>query len=269
MNDVILLDEKTFLPMLGSKVNKAAVARVVDGLPALTEQAFHFGRQNSQTTISLMTLTMMNGHSPMRMLRQILAEVDRRKNALSEAQIGHAKSEEQITELELLENPTQIETATLRHMLVKRKDGERHINGTFKDLAVLMDNYDRIKKQHNIEEWDEHTFELEEKRHHIRRAFELLYRTMIQQSTSTEGPTEYLLQYGVHPQTAIMECTGYINYSNQRLTEGEILTGKDCEDFLDAMSHKYVHCANEVTQRIFGEDDIISPEYMLRLEAAE
>ena len=105
MNELMTVTAEAFLPMAGSKANKAAIARVVEKLPELTEKTKSFGRQNTQTTISLMTLTMMNGHSPMRMLRQVLAEVDKRKSALSQSQIGHIKSKIEIESSSCLFGP--------------------------------------------------------------------------------------------------------------------------------------------------------------------
>ena len=269
MNNLVSITNETFLPMAGSNANKAAIAKVVEKLPELTEKAKSFGRQNTQTTISLMTLTMMNGHSPMRMLRQVLAEVDKRKGALSQAQISYIKAKHKIEDLQSILHPTELEVAELRHALVQMEDTERHINGSFKDIAILIDNYERIKKAHNIGDWDEHTFEVEEKRHHIRQGFMMLYRNIIQMGRATETPMEYLMQFGVHVQTAVAEVTGYINVTNERIANGELLTARDTEDFLDTMSHKYKHCADEVTDRIFGKKDILNPEYMSRLEAAE
>ena len=65
------------LPAISAdKINAAAVAKVNKHLPELAEKTRAFDRQNSQTTLSLMTLTMMTGHSPYRMMRQIMAEVE-------------------------------------------------------------------------------------------------------------------------------------------------------------------------------------------------
>jgi len=269
MTNLISITNETFLPMAGSNANKAAIAKVVEKLPELTEKAKSFGRQNTQTTISLMTLTMMNGHSPMRMLRQVLAEVDRRKRALSESQISYVRAKNEIKDLQSVLHPTELEVAELRHALVNMEEKERYINGAFKDIAILIDNYERIKEAHNIADWDEHTFEVEEKRHHIRQGFMMLYRNIIQMGRATESPMEYLMQFGVHVQTAVAEVTGYINVTNERIANGELLTARDTEDFLDTMSHKYKHCADEVTDRIFGKKDILNPEYMSRLEVAE
>ena len=55
--------------------------RISSGLPDIQRQTRVFDRQNSQTTLAFMTLTMLNGQSPMRMLRQVLAEIEKRQGA--------------------------------------------------------------------------------------------------------------------------------------------------------------------------------------------
>ena len=74
-----------------NNINEAAVEKVSQYLPELDTKTKAFGSQNSQTTISMMTLTMLGGQSPFRMLRQILAEVEKRKGALSDSQVSHEK----------------------------------------------------------------------------------------------------------------------------------------------------------------------------------
>ena len=56
---------------------------------------------------------------------------------------------------------------------------EHKINGSIKDIAVLIDSYENIKEKWGIDEWDEEAFEREEKRHHVRRGFELMYRNLM------------------------------------------------------------------------------------------
>ena len=263
MNNLVKIDTETFLPLAGSKANKAAVAKVADKLPALTQQSKIFARSNSQSMITMMTLTMMNGQSPMRMLRQVLAETNKKKSALAHAQVVHAEMLEKVSDLQL------IEVAKLRKELIQLDDVEASVNGCFKDVAILIDTYEHLEKKLGMESWDEATFEAEEKRHHIRRAFELLYRNIIQMGRATETPIEYLMQYGVHAQQATAEVQGYVNYTNERISKGEMLSASDCENFLDQMADKYLHCADEATERMFGIKEISNTDYMLRLEAAE
>ena len=96
----IVRDKTIGFEIQSSNINKAAVEKVSQYLPELDEKTKAFGSQNSQTTITMMTLPMLAGHSPYRMLRQILAEVEKRKGALTEAQVSHAKLARKIKKLE-------------------------------------------------------------------------------------------------------------------------------------------------------------------------
>lgn len=246
-----------------SSINQAAVARVSERMPELAEKTKIFDRNNSQTTISMMTLTMLNGQSPMRLLRQILAEVDRRKMALAEAQLSHAKLVNEIKELSERELGP-VEQAELRLKNISLDSMEGKINGSLKDIATLIDAYDSIKATHQIDDWDERSFEDEEKRHHIRRGFELLYRNLIQNGRAHEATIEYLQQYGVHVQIALAEVMTYIAAVNEAIKTGNMVTASNMEDFLDAMSHKYKHCADEASVRLFGKADFTNSDYMMR-----
>ena len=269
MNDLTLLTQENMLPIAGPNVNIPAVKKVTENLPALTVQAKAFGSSNSQTMLTNMTLTMMSGHSPMRMLRQVLAETESRRKNLVGAQVRHAEAMEKLEKLEAIVNPTNLEIARLREARIALEDMETAVNGSFIDIAVLVDAYENIKEKHGIGDWDASMFEAEEKRHHIRRGFELLYRSMVQNGVSSEGPTEYLMQYGVHAQQASLEVRGYIKYTEQRIIKGERIKGSDCEDFLDTMADRYLDCADDVSERIFGKSNTINTDYMRLLEAAE
>lgn len=246
-----------------SPLNSAALAIVSERMPELAEKTKIFDRNNSQTTISMMTLTMLNGQSPMRLLRQILAEVERRKMALAEAQLSHAKLVAEIKELSD-SGCGPVQEAELRLKNINLDIMESKVNGSIKDIATLIDAYDSIKATHKIDEWDEKSFEDSEKWHHIRRGFELLYRNMIQSGRAHEATIEYLQQYGVHVQIALAEVGVYISSINQAIESGNMVTASSIEDFLDAMATKYKHCADEASIRLFGKADFTNSDYMMR-----
>ena len=54
---------------------------------------------------------------------------------------------------------------------------EHKINGSIKDIAVLIDSYENIKEKWDIDEWDEEALRREEKRHHVRRGLSLCTET--------------------------------------------------------------------------------------------
>ena len=129
------------------------------------------------------------------MMRQVMAEVEKRKMALSEAQVNHAKQMKKIEKLQnkLAQDPDDnLLNAKLRHAMVGITTHESKINGSFKDIAVLIDSYNAIKEKNGIEDWDEEQFEREEKRHHVRRGFELMYRNLMDSGRASTATIEYL-----------------------------------------------------------------------------
>ena len=244
------------------KQNKKLVERVKKVLPALDDHTRIFDRKNSQTTLQLMTLTMLGGQSPHRMLRQVTAEVEKRKNALYDAQHTVAKHQEEIDVLEEKQSLTPAERAEvikLKHVVSQINN---KANGALRDIATLADAYENIMSHNNMKDWDEEDFENEEKKHHVRRGFDMLFRNLIEYGRGKEATLEYLQQYGVHCQLAIAEVSGYINLVDGLVKNLKTIDSSHLEDFLDKMRDKYVHNADIVSNRIFGRDGIINKDYM-------
>ncbi len=247
-----------------NNINEKAVEKVSEYLPELDQKTKAFGSQNSQTTISMMTLTMLGGQSPYRMLRQILAEVEKRKAALSESQVNHAKL---VREIKKLEDQTDdpVQAARYRKACVNITRLENKINGSFADIATLIDAYNNIKETRGIsDEWDETSFEDAEKQHHVRRCFEMMYRNLLDTGRISTATIEYMQQFGVHPQICQKEVQGYINYTDDRIQGGEVLHANDLEDFLDEMGEKYWEGANKTSERLFGKKDFANKDFMYK-----
>jgi hypothetical protein len=230
--------------------NKELVERVKKALPAIDKHTRMFDRQNSQTTLQLMTLTMLGGQSPLRMLRQVTSEVEKRKNALYEAQHTVAQRQEEIDVLEEKSELTSAEKAELIKLKYTISQTNNKANGSLKDIATLADAYENILSKNDMKDWNEEDFENEEKRHHVRRGFEMLYRNLIEFGRGKEATLEYLQQYGVH---ALIE-------------KKETIDASHLENFLDTMRDKYVHNADIVSNRLFGRDGIINKAYMEKMD---
>ena len=270
-NALSVMDTVTFnLPTVTkNSINQIAVKKVNDYLPELEEKTRSFDRNNSQTTLSMMSITMLNGQSPMRMMRQVMAEAEKRKMALAEAQVNHAKKRKEIEKLEKLleaDPDDPVIEAKLRLAFVSISSLESKINGSFKDIATLIDSYNAIKEKNNIDDWDEEAFEREEKRHHVRRGFELMYRNLMDGGRASTATIEYMQQYGVHPQAGLTEVQGYIAHTANKIKRGEIPHSNELEEFLDQMGDKYYKNADATTERIYGKTEIFNTEYMNLLE---
>ena len=247
-------------PISKSKINPQAVALVNEFLPELDEKTKFFDRNNSQSTLSMMSLTMLNGHSPHRMLRQVLAETEKRKMALAEAQVGHAKA---LKNIEKLQDKLFLDPDNNIEMM------ESKINGSFKDIATLITAYNNLKENYGIEDWSEEEFEESEKKHHVRRGFELMYRNLMDGGRASTATIEYMQQYGVHPQVGFAEVQGYIAVVNELLSKQQIPHSNHLEEFLDAMAEKYYKEADKTTERIFGKTDITNKDIVSLIEKQE
>ena len=259
-------------PISKSKINPQAVALVNEFLPELDEKTKFFDRNNSQSTLSMMSLTMLNGHSPHRMLRQVLAETEKRKMALAEAQVGHAKALKKIEKLQeklFLDPDDNVVNAKLRAAFVSIEMMESKINGSFKDIATLITAYNNLKENFGIEDWSEEEFEESEKKHHVRRGFELMYRNLMDGGRASTATIEYMQQYGVHPQVGFAEVQGYIAVVNELLNKQQIPHSNHLEEFLDAMAEKYYKEADKTTERIFGKTDITNKDIVSLIEKQE
>ena len=259
-------------PISKSKINPQAVALVNEFLPELDEKTKFFDRNNSQSTLSMMSLTMLNGHSPHRMLRQVLAETEKRKMALAEAQVGHAKALKKIEKLQeklFLDPDDNVLNAKLRAAFVSIEMMESKINGSFKDIATLITAYNNMKENFGIEDWSEEEFEESEKKHHVRRGFELMYRNLMDGGRASTSTIEYMQQYGVHPQVGFAEVQGYIAVVNELLNKQQIPHSNHLEEFLDAMGEKYYKEADKTTERIFGKTDITNKDIVSLIEKQE
>jgi len=258
-----LVENKTIgFEIQSSNINKAAVEKVSKYLPELDEKTRAFGSQNSQTTISMMTLTMLGGQSPFRMLRQIMAEVEKRKGALTESQVSHAKLVKEIKRLEDKTDPVQ--QAQYRQKCVSIVTLENKINGSFKDIATLIDAYNNIKETQGITDWDEEAFEDAEKKHHVRRCFEMMYRNLLDGGRVQTSTIEYMQQFGVHPQICQKEVSGYLAYTDDRIQAGEVLHANDLEEFLDEMGEKYWEGADKTSERLFGKKNFANKDFMYK-----
>jgi hypothetical protein len=251
--------EMDFSTQLGTTAD--AVNIVSQRLPELMVKTEAFNRSNSQTTLNMMTLTMMNGQSPMRQIRQILAEIEQRQLALSESQVGHAQLLEELSN-SADATMSNLDLAKRRHAQYRLTFLENKIGGAIKDIATLIKTYDNMVKLHGMSNWSEEDFERSESKHHVRRGFELLYRNIIEHNRPSEATIEYLQQFGVHIQIATHEVVGYITYVEELIAAGENITSAHLEDFLDHMADKYTHCAIEAAVRMFGVEQAFNREFM-------
>ena len=201
-----------------------------------------FGKSQSQFMRNLMTF---DSHTPIRNLRQILAEVEKKKLALSEANYNHAKKLLKIEKLQDSDKPRdRIELANLYTQVA---NSTLYIEGAIKEIHAMESAYKEIKEAHDIDNWNEEDFEREEEEYHIKKAFTQGIGDLMTGALS-QGNNIYFRQIGINPVVASMEIKNYIRAVEQATMNGQIVDMNTQYDFLNAMYNKYKGCSQVVAK---------------------
>ena len=242
------LSIKQFETLPFAALDRQALARIDQGMVEVDRAIKSFGRKNSQTTAKLMSLTMLS-EGPIRRLRQCLAEIDKRRQALVENAFL-------LRELDLDLQDLQAEAVTSRiRIQIERKQWQksetiRLMEGSLKDIAALQDAYTQIRVAHGIrEDWDESDFEAAEVKAHVMSAFRLAYSDVMTHGRLSAASVEYLQQFGIHPAAAHNEVSAYVQQCDDLRKDGrspmithfhawlEFMAQSFGEEYKKAMAH--------------------------------
>lgn len=205
-----------------SAITSDKLAKIQEGMVEVNRATQAFGRQNSQTSARLLTLTLMS-QGPYRHLHQCLAQIEQKRAAIRDSQFKFRRS---LLKLREIKNTIEAQSH-LNSMLVtgvgdeiaidmlkidaeeqicKITDSQLYIEGALKELAIYQKAYEEIRSAHNIpEKWDESDFEKEEITHMLRHGLLMAYREMVSTGTIAVSTLEFLEQLGVHPIVTKME----------------------------------------------------------------
>lgn len=203
-----------------------------------------FGKSQSQFMVNCMTL---DSHTPFRNLRQLLAEIEKKKLALSEAHIKQKRDKLKLEELKSKEL-TPMVMLDIEEIELRLKNSSIYIEAALKEIYSMEQAYNEIKEANGIENWDEEDFENEEEEYHIKRAFTQGIGDLMNGALS-QGNNIYFRQIGINPITAALEIKNYINKVEQAVINGELITMEHQYQFLEACFQKYKGCSKIVQKK--------------------
>lgn len=260
-------DEKLFeLKTLTSE----DLTTIANFMPEVNRATNSFGKTQSQFMNNIMTIS---SFGVIRNLRQVMSEIERRRMALKE---NVFKQKKQILELmekrEILaklvdeddygKNKYKITllTVEIEELESNTLDGRLYMEGALKTIYAYKMAYEDMMKKNNVpENWDELTFEEDEPRHHITKAFQQAHADMISTGRIGQGNHEYMWQCGINPQSAFNDLQRYIAYENEQYkksSEAGVLS--DPQEpiihidsfikFLNDMYEKYKDCPRKILE---------------------
>lgn len=249
-------------------INELTLKQIEDWMPEVNRTVSAFSKQNSQTTSSLMTLTMLES-GPYRVLRQILAQAEKKRTALKDSlyriekkKISYLKHEKALDTKDDLERQLHLlEMAKIESDII---DANTHVEAALKELGSYKKRYEEVCKNNNIpENWDEEDFEKAEIEHHIKSIFRNGVRDRLQ-GTYNMGTMEYMEQFGINPITAYAMIDNYIAGVRDKINnegKGADINSHYC--FFDEMFNVFKDEYKKAMKRI-GLDSIIQADYLMK-----
>ncbi len=247
---------------LGFKtITEKELQEINEWMPVVNKKTSAFNKQNSQTTASLMTLNMIDA-APYRVLRQILAQVHKKRNALKETLYELEKKKIQYKELDSIERLTDLEKLDHKKLACDIIDTQSLIEAALKEIGAYKRRYEEICKNKGIpENWSEADFEAQEIEHHIKTMFRNGLRDRLQGSHNI-GTMEYFAQFGINSITAYKIIDDYI----KQVQSSEKLCGIETEyEFLDKVAEMFKDEYKKAAARI-GLDSITHADFLMKEE---
>lgn len=221
--------------------HKEMLEVVKEALPEIQRSTSLFYKTQSQFMDNMLTVSHM---TPLRNLRQILAQMNSTREAIKEAHFKLKKKEvelkqkqreynnlfkkqtliEQMEDVKNLKNADDDLKADLLEIemdeIMSNADNTRgYISGAIRTLANYTNQYNLIMTKHDLKDWNETDFEKEEERYHIMKAFEQALcaaRTRHDHSID-EGNMIYLTQIGINGAHAQFEIHRYLSVEQTML----------------------------------------------------
>jgi hypothetical protein len=184
-----------------------AVLQRVDHLNAV------WCRSRTRWSLGNIVLT-MGGSAPVRRMRQISAEIESRKAALTEAKYALLRLQVEADQaLHLLDIEKDQDQARLLEIEIAEKEDRiaailRKFDGAMRDVVDLGTLYDGLVKETGL--ITEDAIEAKEHEGHLHRAITQSIRDMRQSNVISYGNQEYLEQCGANPSACIAVIREYV-----------------------------------------------------------
>lgn len=235
------------------KQHSIMLSEVQANLPQIENLSLNFGKTQSQFMDNMLTTS---HPTPIRNVRQMLAEINKSLEALKEA---YYKNEKEKIYIKKLERDLKTEKDELEKQLIeikieekyaKLETGKKYILGAIRKINNYQKQYNSILKTLGVKSFDEIDFEKEEEEYHIKKAFEQgLNAARSNGYRIDEGNQIYLTQIGINGTVANKNVQGYLIWEEEQLRQGQTITAEDQWRFLEEMYQMFKGSARKYAEK--------------------
>ena len=222
---------------------KTMLKNIDKNMPMVQQACSNFYKSHSQfmgVTLDVTAIT------PIRSIKHTLAEVDKTKNALQEAQIRMQKKsvELKMKQRELLECQDDLQREMLEVEILEIQthsvNAQNSVQGAIRKLNFFINQYNSLLKHLGVDEITEEMYEREENRYHIMTAMkQALTSSRPRGGVIDEGNMIYLFDLGISGAQAQAEVFAYLNTENELMKEGKAPTHEMTMRWLEACADKW------------------------------
>jgi len=255
MSSKDLVIQKISNSPLVKKEYKVMLDNINKTLPAIKQSSSNFYKSHSQFMGVMLDVTAI---TPIRSVKHTLAELDKTRKALEEAQLTMMKKEVELRqkEKELKDGKynDQFERENLEieilEIKVNMSNIQNSITGAIRKMNFFTNQYKSILKKLGKEDITEEEYEKEESNYHVMTCMKQgLNAARSRGGVIDEGNLIYLFDMGINSAQAQAEIYAYLKMENDMMAEGKAPTHEMTMQWLEACAAKFSKDAEAFAER--------------------
>ena len=240
---------------LVKKEYKQMLTNINATLPAIKQSSSNFYKSHSQFMGVMLDVTAI---TPIRSVKHTLAELDKTRMALEEAQLKMMKKDIELRQKERELNDENYKDDLERELLeteileikVNMSNIQNSISGAIRKMNFFTNQYKSILKKLGKEDITEEEYEKEEANYHVMTCMkQALNAARARGGVIDEGNLIYLFDMGINSAQAQAEIYAYLKMENDMMAESKAPTHEMTMQWLEACAAKFSQDANKFAER--------------------
>ena len=266
MSSKDLVIQKLSNSPLVKKEYKQMLTNINATLPAIKQSSSNFYKSHSQFMGVMLDVTAI---TPIRSVKHTLAELDKTRMALEEAQLKMMKKDIELRQKEKQLADGDFKDELERELLeteilevkVNMNNIQNSVSGAIRKMNFFTNQYKSILKKLGKDDITEEEYEKEEARYHVMTCMkQALNAARARGGVIDEGNLIYLFDMGINSAQAQAEIYAYLKMENKLMDEGKAPTHEMTMQWLEACADKFsgesVKFAERRGFKLYDEDSL-------------
>ena len=230
---------------LVKKEYKQMLTNINATLPAIKKSSSNFYKSHSQFMGVMLDVTAI---TPIRSVKHTLAELDKTRMALEEAQLKMMKKDIELRQKEKKladgdykdELERELLETEILEVKVNMNNIQNSVSGAIRKMSFFTNQYKSILKKLGKDDITEEEYEKEESRYHVMTCMkQALNAARARGGVIDEGNLIYLFDMGINSAQAQAEIYAYLKMENKLMDEGKAPTHEMTMQWLEACADKF------------------------------